>query len=64
MTMLNGRRKWIQNVCGSEPDDYDGEALRWIANGPLCDALRPFCPAGRLTLAQAKAREAAQVSSE
>jgi hypothetical protein len=61
MISLAHRRKHLQQLIGTEPNDYDAAALRIIANGPICDALRAFCPAGKLTLAQAKAREAAQV---
>jgi hypothetical protein len=53
-------RRSIQRHVGTDPDDYSADDLSAIANGPLCDALRAFCPAGRLTTAQMLAREAAQ----
>lgn len=55
------RKAQIRQIIGNKPSDYDASALRFIAEGPLVDPGRIYCPCGRLTLAEAKAREAAQV---
>lgn len=57
------RRKHIKQVVGDQPENFDAGALQWIANGPIADPERIYLPAGKLTPAQAKAREAAQLKA-
>lgn len=54
-------QKMVRSLVGKSADDYDSEALSWIANGPLCDPSGHFCPAGRLSWPETYRREASQV---
>lgn len=54
------RKRRIQDTFGSSPSNYKGWVLQRLVDGPILDAYRAFCPAGMLTRAEMKAREAAQ----
>jgi hypothetical protein len=54
-------QKTVWAVAGRDPAGYDSDTLKWMANGPLHDAARAFCPAGKLSWAETRAREAAQL---
>lgn len=55
------RQRRIREEFGRRPGDYVGGVLRQLAEGPILDAYRAFCPAGRLTKPEMRAREAGQV---
>ncbi len=46
---------------GEHPASFTPEVLAAIANGPIYDGVAHYCPAGRLSMAETKAREAAIV---
>jgi len=53
------RRDRFLNKYGDDPTAYTGKVLAKMAADGLFDITAAFCPAGKLTLAEAKAREAA-----
>lgn len=57
------RRALIRHRYGDDPAAYTPDVLRELAAGPIGDALILFAPAGKLTMAETKAREAAAVLS-
>ncbi len=56
------RRDDVLQSHGSGPEGYTPEVLGLLANGQIFDSSAAFCPAGRLTIAEVKAREAAQLT--
>lgn len=54
-------RAWVRRRMGSSADDFEAGDLQFLADGPICDPLRIYCPAGRLSWAATKEREQAQI---
>lgn len=52
-----GRRAIVRHDFGSSADSFTPEVLRRIANGPIMDSNTIYLPAGRLSKAEADARE-------
>jgi hypothetical protein len=63
-TPVEIRRDAVLDKYGDDPAAYTPAVLAELARDGLFDITASFCPAGRLSLAEAKAREAAQVSVE
>jgi hypothetical protein len=59
---LEQRRNWARRQLEIAHEEEIPSFLQWLANGPICQPWSIYCPAGRLTWAETKAREAAQVS--
>lgn len=57
------RRDAVLDKYGDDPANYTPAVLKRIAKQGLFDITTAFCPAGRLTLAQAKAREASAIEA-
>jgi hypothetical protein len=60
---LQGRRNWARRVIETSCEDEVPAFLQHLANGPICNPWSLYCPAGRLSWSETKAREAAQVSA-
>jgi len=58
-TPLEIRKDAVLDKYGNDPSAYTPEVLAELAKDGLFDITAAFCPAGKLTLAEAKAREAA-----
>lgn len=58
---LEARRDAILDRFGTDPASYTPRVLRRLAAAGLLDVTLPFCPAGKLSLAEAQARERALV---
>jgi len=56
-----GRRAIVRHDLGDDPARYDADTLKRIANGPIMQSDTLYLPAGKLTLAEAEAREAAAI---
>jgi hypothetical protein len=62
MSNLDQRRNWARRVLETSHEEEVPAILQHLANGPICQPWSIYCPAGRLSWAETKAREAAQVS--
>jgi hypothetical protein len=60
-TPVEKRRDSVLNKYGDDPAAYTPKVLAKLAKEGLFDISSSFCPAGKLSMAEAKAREAAQV---
>lgn len=60
-TPVEKRRDSVLNRYGNDPAGYTPEVLALLAAEGVLDVTTAFCPAGKLSLAEAKAREVAQV---
>lgn len=60
-TPMERRSDEILDTYGSDPAAFDGAVLAQLANGPIYRAHDHYCPAGKLSMAETKAREAAAV---
>lgn len=56
---VEARRDAVLDKYGDDPAAYTPAVLKQLAEEGLFDIATAFCPAGRLTMAQTKAREAA-----
>lgn len=63
-TPMEIRRDSVLNEYGDDPAAYTPAVLAQLAKDGLFDIAASFCPAGRLTLAEAKAREAKQIERD
>lgn len=55
------RRDAIIERHGKDSARFTGSALSEIANGGIYDAIAHYCPAGKLSMEETRAREAAAV---
>lgn len=56
-----GRRAIVRNDYGENPERFTPDVLKAIANGPIMDSNVLYLPAGKLTKAEADARERAML---
>ena len=57
-----GRRAIVRHDYGSNPERFTPEVLKRLANGPIMDSNALYLPAGKLSKAEADARERAMLS--
>jgi hypothetical protein len=62
-TPVEKRRDAVLNKYGDDPVAYTPKVLAKLAKDGLLDITASFCPAGKLSMAETKAREAAAVRS-
>lgn len=62
MSSLDQRRKWARRILQTSHSEEVPAFLQHLANGPICQPWSIYCPAGKLTWAETRAREAEQVS--
>lgn len=55
------RRRMVHKHIGREADDFSVDDLNNIANGGIMDPIRIYCPAGKLSIAEAEARSRSQI---
>lgn len=60
-TPIEKRRDAVLDKYGDDPAAYTPKVLAKLAKDGLFDLTNAFCPAGKLTMEQTKAREAAGV---
>lgn len=60
-TPIEKRRDAVLNKYGDDPAAYTPKVLAKLAKEGLFDLTTHFCPAGKLSMEETKAREAAQV---
>jgi hypothetical protein len=60
-TPVEKRRDAVLNKYGDDPAAYTPKVLAKLARDGLLDLTDAFCPAGKLSMAETKAREAASV---
>ena len=60
-TPIEKRRDAVLEKYGDDPAAYTPKVLAKLVKGGLFDLTAHFCPAGKLSMAEARAREAAQV---
>lgn len=53
-----GRRAIVRHDYGANPDKFTPDVLKRIANGPIMDSNALYLPAGKLSKADADARDA------
>lgn len=58
-----GRRAIVRHDYGSDPDRFTPDVLKRIANGPIMDSNALYLPAGKLSKAEADAREMAMIQA-
>lgn len=56
-----GRRAIVRHDYGENPDKFTPEVLKRLANGPIMDSYAIYLPAGKLSKAEADARECAML---
>lgn len=59
-----GRRAIVRHDFGRDPARFTPEVLKRIANGPIMDSNALYLPAGKLSKADADARERAMLKGE
>jgi len=60
-TPVEKRRDAILNKYGDDPAAYTPKVLAKLAKDGVLDLSTAFCPAGKLSMVETKAREASQV---
>lgn len=63
-TPVERRRDAVLNKYGDDPAAYTPKVLAKMAKDGLLDLSDAFCPAGKLSMAETKAREAAAIISK
>jgi hypothetical protein len=63
-TPVERRRDAVLNKYGDDPAAYTPRVLAKLSKDGLLDVSAAFCPAGKLSLAETKAREQAQITGE
>lgn len=61
---LNQRRNWVRSVLASAHEEEIPHFLQHLADGPICQPWSIYCPAGKLSWAETREREAAQIAPE
>ncbi|QTH19693.1 hypothetical protein HRJ34_15075 [Rhizorhabdus wittichii] len=56
-----GRRALVRHDHVNDPEAFSPEVLKQIACGPIMDGNALYLPAGKISMAEAKAREASQI---
>jgi hypothetical protein len=56
-----GRRAMVRHDYGENPERFTPDVLKKIANGPIMDSSILYLPAGKLSKAEADARERAMI---
>ena len=59
-----GRRAIVRHDYQQDPEKFTPEVLKRIANGPIMDSNALYLPAGKLSKADADARERAMLKGE
>lgn len=60
---LDQRRNWARRVLLTAHEEEVPSILQHLADGPICRPWTIYCPAGRLSWAETREREAQQASS-
>lgn len=56
-----GRRAIVRHDYQQDPDKFTPEVLKQIANGPIMDSSALYLPAGKISKAEADARQKAMI---
>jgi hypothetical protein len=60
---LEQRRRWARGLLETAHSEEVPDILQHLADGPICQPWSIYCPAGRLSWAETRQREARQWSA-